>query len=363
METVSNKESLTQITGWIERAVATGASDLHLIPGYPAVMRLHGELSELDSHVIGSDLIERLIAEFGPPNLAERFRVEKSADFSFELSRGESVNRFRVNVFYSENHAAACLRIIPPAIPDLEWAGFPESLANRIANLHEGLVILTGMSGSGKTTSLAILVNQFHARGGRRIITVEEPIEYRFPRKGNSVVTQREVGTDVLSFADGLRSGLRQDPDVILVGEIRDRETAQMALSAAETGHLVLTSLHTRDAKGAISRYADFFPQEVQPEIRSQLSIGLRAIICQKLLPDVLPGQKRHLALEILWNTFTIASSIRQNRLETIDNYLLTRREDGMLSFDESIRQLMSDGQITKEVAEQNVRDLSILRR
>ena len=363
MNAATNNDSPTQIMGWIERAVVTGASDLHLIPGYPAVMRLHGELIELDSEIIREDLIELLIAEFGPPTLAERFRAEKNADFSFELSRGESMNRFRVNVFYSENHAAACLRIIPPAIPDLEWAGFPESLANRVANLHEGLVILTGMSGSGKTTSLAILVNQFHTRGGRRIITVEEPIEYRFPRQGNSVVTQREVGTDVLSFADGLRSGLRQDPDVILVGEIRDRETAQMAMSAAETGHLVLTSLHTRDAKGAISRYADFFPQEVQPEIRSQLSIGLRAIICQKLLPDVLPGQKRHLALEILWNTFTIASSIRQNRLETIDNYLLTRREDGMLSFDESIRQLMFDGQITKEVAEQNVRDLSILRR
>src|SRR5262249_46699475 len=154
--------------------------------------------------------------------------------------------------------------------------------------------------------------------------------EYLFPKAYNSVVTQREVGGDVLTFADGLKYGLRQDPDVILVGEIRDRETAQMALSAAETGHLVFTTLHTRDAKGAVSRFADLFPQDAQKDVRSQLSMSLRAVVSQRLLHGTERGAKRHLALEVLWNTNPIASAIRSGKIEGIDNYLLTGREDGM---------------------------------
>jgi twitching motility protein PilT len=234
-------------------------------------------------------------------------------------------------------------------------------LARRLAFVRDGLVIVTGATGSGKTTTLAMLINLLNQAGGYRIITVEEPVEYLFPRSANSVVTQREVGGDVLTFADGLKYGLRQDPDVILVGEIRDRETAQMALSAAETGHLVFTTLHTRDAKGAISRYADLFPQDVQREIRSQLAMSLRAIVSQRLLPATEKGAKRHLALEVLWNTYPIASAIRQGKLESIDNYLLTSRDDGMVSFDESVRQLLRAGKISYDVAEQNVRDVSYL--
>jgi len=184
-----------------------------------------------------------------------------------------------------------------------------------------------------------------------------------FPRAAHSIVTQREVGADVLTFADGLRAGLRQDPDVILVGEIRDRETAQMALSAAETGHLVFTTLHTRDAKGAITRYADLFPQDAQKDIRSQLAMGLRAIISQRLLPAPEKGAKRNLALEVLWNTHPIASAIRTGKVESIDNYLTTGREEGMVTFDESVRQLLKAGRITREVAEQNMRDVSLLNR
>src|SRR5581483_1071344 len=159
--------------------------------------------------------------------------------------------------------------------------------------------------------TLAIIVNLLNQAGGYRIITVEEPVEYLFPREPNSVVTQREVGSDVLTFADGLKYGLRQDPDVILVGEIRDRETAQMALSAAETGHLVFTTLHTRDAKGAITRFADLFAQDVQRDIRSQLAMSLRAVVSQRLLPGATRGAKRQLALEVLWNTHPVASAIR----------------------------------------------------
>jgi twitching motility protein PilT len=266
-------------------------------------------------------------------------------------------------LFNAGQQLGPCFRLIPNAIPDFSWAGFPQQLAARLAGLRDGLVIVTGATGSGKTTTLAMIVQQLNSTGGCRIITVEEPVEYVFPRVPDSVVTQREVGVDVLNFSDGLKYGLRQDPDAILVGEIRDRETAQMALSAAETGHLVFTTLHTRDAKGAISRFADFFAQEAQSTIRGQLAMSLRAIVSQRLLPGVEKAAKRHLAIEVLWNTHPIASSIRMNKLESIDNYLLTSREDGMICFDESVRQLLRAGKITRKVAEENVNDLMVLKR
>jgi twitching motility protein PilT len=266
-------------------------------------------------------------------------------------------------VFRTGGQLGLCLRVIPSAIPDCAWAGFPPALAEQLAFVPDGLVIVTGATGTGKTTTLAMIVNLLNQMGGYRIITVEEPVEYLFPRAAHSVVTQREVGIDVRSFADGLRSGLRQDPDVILVGEIRDRPTAQMALSAAETGHRVFTSLHSRDAKGAITRYADLFPQDVQRDIRAQLAMSLRAVVSQRLLPGMERGTKRHLALEVMWNTHPIASAIRSGKVESIDNYLLTGRDEGMVSFDESVRQLLRAGKISREVAEQHVRELSLLNR
>ena len=350
----------TKLREWLNRAIQQGASDLHLVVGHPPVLRLHGDLIELPAPALVDGDVPALLHWACPPDTFHRLGSEKSIDLSFELP---GLNRFRVNLFQAGGHVGACLRFVPGRIPDFQWAGFPIDLAKRIAFLRDGLVIVTGATGSGKTTTLAMIVNLIHQAGGFRIITVEEPVEYLYARAANSLVTQREVGVDVLTFADGLRSGLRQDPDVILVGEIRDRETAQIALSAAETGHLVFTTLHTRDAKGAISRFADLFPQDVQRDVRAQLAFSLRAIICQRLLPDIERGGKRHLALEVLWNTHPIASAIRTGKLESIDNYLLTSREDGMLSFDESVRRLLADGVITREVAEQNVRELSMLSR
>ncbi|MFL5342739.1 MAG: type IV pilus twitching motility protein PilT [Gemmataceae bacterium] len=349
-----------RLCDWLNRAVQAGASDLHLVVGHPPVLRLHGDLVELPEPALTASQLAPLLAALGPPEALDRLAVEKSIDLSFELP-GEQ--RFRVNLFHAGGHPGACLRLIPGTIPDFDWAGFPADLARKLAGLRDGLVIVSGATGSGKSTTLAMIVNLLNQAGSYRIITVEEPIEYRFPRAANSVVTQREVGIDVLTFADGLRSGLRQDPDVILVGEIRDRETAQIALSAAETGHLVLTTMHTRDAKGAITRYADLFPQDVQRDFRAQLALSLRAIVCQRLLPDIVRGGKRHLALEVLWNTHPIASAIRLGKLESVDNYLLTGRAEGMVSFDESIRQLLSAGAITREVAEQNVREVAVLNR
>lgn len=352
-----------KLRDWLGQTVAAGASDLHLIAGYPPVLRLHGDLVELPEPVIAAEEANEVLRTLCTADAATRLQAEKGLDFSFDFDLDGQPGRFRVNLFQSGGQLGACLRLLPLDIPDFEWAGFPEALAHRLARLRDGLVIVTGATGSGKTTTLAIIVNLLNQEGGYRIITVEEPIEYIYPRAINSVVTQREVGIDVLTFADGLKQGLRQDPDIILVGEIRDRDTAQMALSAAETGHLVLTTLHTRDAKGAITRFADLFPQDSQRDVRAQLAMSLRCIVSQRLLPGVERGNKRHLALEVLWNTNPIASAIRLAKIESIDNYLLTSREDGMLSFDESVRQLLRAGRITRAIAEQNVRDVSMLQR
>ncbi len=351
------------LRGWLAQAVEAGASDLHLIAGYPPVLRLHGDLTELPGPALRGDETHALLCQLCRPEVFARLQAQKNVDLSFELEVHGRVSRFRANLFHAGGDVAACLRLVPSVIPDFEWAGFPAALARRLAFVRDGLVIVTGATGSGKTTTLAMIVNLLNQTGGYRIITVEEPVEYLYPRAANSVVTQREVGTDVFTFADGLTYGLRQDPDVILVGEIRDRDTAQMALSAAETGHLVFTTLHTRDAKGAISRYADLFPQDVQRDVRAQLALSLRAVVAQRLLPGIERGEKRPLALEVLWNTNPIASSIRAGKLESIDNYLLTGREEGMVSFDESLRQLLRAERITREVAEQNVRDATILNR
>jgi twitching motility protein PilT len=348
---------------WLVRAVDRGASDLHLIVGYPPTLRLNGDLIELPEPPLAADEARALLTALCPADGRTPFQTRKDLDFSFDLERNGRVTRFRVNLFHAGGEVGACLRLVPNAIPDFAWTGFPADLAHRLASVSDGLIIVTGPSGSGKTTSLAMIVNLLNETGGHRIITVEEPVEYLYPRVASSVVTQREVGRDVLTFADGLRSGLRQDPDVILVGEIRDQETAQMALSAAETGHLVFSTLHTRDAKGAVTRYADLFPQEAQRDVRAQLALSLRAVVAQRLLPDQVPGEKRHLALEVLWNTYPIASAIRTGKVESIDNYLLTGRNEGMVSFDESVRLLLRAGKISREVAEQNVRDMTMLQR
>ena len=352
-----------KLRAWLAWAVQVGASDLHLIVGYPPVLRLHGELAEMPEPALVAEESDALLLSVCPPEALNRLRDNKNADFSFAVPVAGSLARFRASLFHAHQQLGACFRSIPEVIPDLQWAGFPEPLAERLANLRDGLVILTGATGSGKTTTLAMVVNRLNARGGCRILTVEEPVEYQFPRMPNSVVTQREVGVDVLTFADGLKYGLRQDPDVILVGEIRDRDTAQMALSAAETGHLVFTTLHTRDAKGAITRFADFFPQDGQQAVRAQLAMSLRAIVSQRLLPGMERGAKRELAIEVLWNTHPIANAIRTNRIESIDNYILTGREEGMVTFDESLRQLLRAGRINRKTAEQNVNDPAVLNR
>ena len=346
----------------LSQAVESGASDLHVVVGHPPTLRLHGHLRELSGPILTDEVVEPALAAFCPSERWQQFESECNVDFALELEVGGKPWRFRVNYFVNGQHKGGCFRVIPTAIPNFQWAGFPVEIADRLAHFRNGLVLISGVTGAGKTTSLAMIINLLMQEGGQRIITVEDPIEYVFPTHGNSIVTQREVGHDVQSFSDGLKYGLRQDPDVILVGEIRDKETAQMSLSAAETGHLVFSTLHTRDAKGAISRYADFFPQSVQNEIRGQLSQSLQAVICQHLLPST-EGEKRELALEILFRNSPIASAIRSGKSDSIDRNILTGRGDGMITFDESIKRLLQAGKISRETAEQFVSDSGFLKR
>ena len=358
MQTVEPAQTVEQ---WLTEAVSLAASDLHLVAGHPPVVRVHGELQPLDESTLTDQVIRSVLKLICPEPLYAGFQKTRDVDFSLELTLAGSLHRFRVNGFVAGQSAGACFRLIPTSIPDFEWAGLPNDIAERMTGFRNGLVLVTGVTGSGKSTTLAMLVELLNSRGNQRIITVEEPVEYHYPTWPGSIVTQREVGLDVESFAAGLKYGLRQDPDTILIGEIRDHETAQMTLTAAETGHLVFSTMHTRDSKGAISRYADLFPQAVQNEVRSQLALCLRAVVCQNLIPGAVDGEQRKLALEILFSNPPIASAIRTGKLTSIDNYILTGRVEGMVTLDESVKSLMLAGEIQREVARRFVSDPSIL--
>ena len=232
----------------LKAMVGAESSDLHLVPGYKATYRIHGRLSATSGEVLEPERTHAMVASILPPPVAERVDEVLNFDCSVSLARDGQRCRFRTNVFLAQGKMGACFRYIPNDIPSFDWLGFPDVLADRMIHLTNGLVIITGITGSGKSTSLAALIQRLNLEGGYRIITVEEPIEYVYPRNDRTIITQREVSNDVASFYDGLKYGLRQDPDVILVGEIRDRDTAQMALSAAETGHLILCTMHTKDA-------------------------------------------------------------------------------------------------------------------
>ncbi|MBN1490362.1 MAG: PilT/PilU family type 4a pilus ATPase, partial [Phycisphaerae bacterium] len=341
----------------LHTAVATEASDLHLVVGYPPTLRIHGRLRPLEQPCL-DDAAVRAMARAVSPDLAwGRFVERQNADFSCSVDCGEHPARFRVSLFQHQGEFGACFRHVPDEIPTLDWAGFPAEIAERILALRNGLVLFTGVTGSGKTTSMAILVKRLSAQQDRRIITIEEPVEYVFPRTTGSLITQREVGVDVASFYEGLKSGLRQDPDVMLVGEIRDHDTAQIALSAAETGHLIFATVHTLDTRGAITRIADLFPSNQQEAVRSQLSLSLRCVISQHLLPAVRENERRVLAVEALFNNYAVASAIRLGKIEAITSALQTGKRDGMVTLDESLRRLLEAGRISVETARRYAAD------
>ncbi len=338
-------------------AINRDASDLHLVAGQPPAYRVHGALSSLDAPALEPAPLTEMIRTICPPEVASRLDTAQNVDFSYQREIEGATRRFRVNVFSARRSLGCSIRVILDQIPSLTWAGFPPGVAERITTFRNGLVLFTGITGSGKSTTMAMLIEVINQRGGSRIITIEEPIEYVLTPQPNTVISQREVGADLSGFHDGLKYGLRQDPDVILVGEVRDRETAQLAISAAETGHLVLTTMHTRDAKGAITRLADMFPQDAQGEIRSQLAMSLRGVVSQHLLPPATPGDRRVLGVEVLFNNLPISSAIRAGKIETISDSLLAGRVDGMIPLDECLKQLVQANRITPDVAREYAND------
>jgi twitching motility protein PilT len=342
----------------LQEAVDREASDVHLIPGFPAALRVHGRLDHsADAAPLDPELVRRMVESIAPPLVTQRLRDARNVDFSISHTQQGHSDRFRVNLFFAQEHLCACLRLVPRAIPSFEWMGFPSGLAERLVAHRNGLVIITGVTGSGKSTTLAALVNVLNQRGAYRIITVEEPIEYQHARVSTSIVTQREVGRDVESFYDGLKFGLRQDPDVILIGEIRDQDTARMALTAAETGHLILTTLHTKDAKGAVTRMVDLFPHEAQDDVRAQLALSLRSVISQHLLPSARLGDKRVLALEIMHVTQAIRIAIRFGKIESIESAIQTGKKDGLQTIDDDLQRLAAAGRISLETARRFAKD------
>ncbi len=331
-------------------AAAREASDVHIVAGYPVTYRVHGRLEPI-GEVLDADRAAALIESILPERLSGHLHEGKNFDFSVAIEYEGKPCRFRANAYVAQSHWCACLRHVPNDIPLFEWMNFPRGLAERLITHTNGLVIVTGVTGSGKSTTLAAMVNLLNEQGGCRIITIEEPIEYMHHAISTSVITQREVGRDVDSFHDGLKYGLRQDPDVILVGEIRDRETAQMALSAAETGHLILTTLHTRDAKGAVTRLVDLFPHAAQDDVRSQLSLSLRSVVSQHLLPAKSGTGKRVLALEIMHVNTPVRVAIKFGKIDSLESAIQTGRRDGMVTLDDELDRLTKSGAISRETA------------
>ncbi len=349
--TGSGDAARLEMQALLEAAVDREASDVHLVAGYPVTYRIHGRLEATDHPPFVGKNVRQLIESILPDGASTRLDESKNFDCSVSLNLRGRPCRFRANVFLAGGEWCACLRHVPDEIPSFEWMGFPEALARRLIGHTNGLVIITGVTGSGKSTTLAALINLLNRQGNCRIITVEEPIEFVHPRISSSVITQREVGRDVDSFFDGLKYGLRQDPDVILLGEIRDRDTAQMALSAAETGHLILTTLHTKDAKGAVTRFVDLFPYDAQEDVRTQLALSLRSVVSQHLLPSVRPGEKRALAMEIMHVTQPVRVAIRFGKIDSIESAIQTGKRDGMATLDEDLQRLVDCGRISLETA------------
>ncbi len=341
----------------LQTAIKREASDLHLVPDYPPMLRIHGQLKPASKNPLTPEQTRAMVASLLPERSRGLVQETKNLDCSVALAYRGGESRFRASVYLAQGQWCACLRHIPSEIPSLDWLGFPPDLAQRCIAHSNGLVIVTGVTGSGKTATLAALVHLLRQNTNKRVLTVEEPIEYLHPPTVGGLVTQREVGRDVDSFADGLKHGLRQDPDVILVGEIRDRETAQMALSAAETGHLILTTLHTRDAKGAISRIVDIFPQETQDDIRAQLAMSLRSVVCQHLLPAIAEGEKRVLALEVLHANQQVQVAIRAGKIEMLESAIQTGKRDGMFTLDEDLQRLVTAARISLDTARRYAKD------
>ncbi|MGH7726986.1 MAG: type IV pilus twitching motility protein PilT [Candidatus Eiseniibacteriota bacterium] len=317
-----------------------GGSDLHLTAGLPPILRIDGELLPLDGPALPAEETHALLTEILPPEAVEELEKNGAVDLSYAT---EGSGRFRLNVFREQKGLAALCRLIPERVPALPDLGLPR-VVSAFAGLHSGLVLITGGPGTGKTTTLAALIHEINTTRNVTVITLEDPVEFRHECQ-KALVVQREVGAQVHSFHDGLRSALRQDPDVILIGEMRDAETIAAAIEASETGHLVLGTLHTRGAAQTIHRIVDAFPSEAQAQIRHTLADNLKAVVSQELVRAA-DGRGRRVVAEIMIMNPAIAQLVREGKTHQIPTAIATGRRLGMQLLDQTLLSLVQSGDV-----------------
>lgn len=338
------------ISVFFKQAIEQKASDLHLVAGSVPALRISGELIKFEQDPLDNNDLTKAIKSLLNEATWEKFKTKKELDFSQDFFG----SRFRVNLHYQEGRIALAARLVPEFIPGPDELGFDE-IIYKLTHLKDGLILVTGPSGSGKSTTLASMINIINKERKAHVITIEDPIEYLFV-EDQSVIEQRELETDTKSFASALKYALRQDPNVIMVGEMRDLETISAALTAAETGHLVLSTLHTATAPETIERIIDVFPAHQQQQVLNQLSSILRAVIAQQLLPHINGG--RVAAREIMINNRAVANLIRRNQIEQIHTVIQTSQKEGMIAMNKSVDRLLRAGLISEEVAKNSRRDL-----
>lgn len=326
-------------------AQGRNASDILLIAGAPAMLRITGNLVPSSGAPLEPEDVRGLMLPLLEPAQAEELQKKKSVDLGFVR---ESIGRFRVNIHHQRGTLAASIRLLPSRIPSLEWLHLPGSLA-KLAERRQGLVLVTGPTGCGKTSTLAALIDIVNTRRAAHVVTIEDPVEYQHANR-SAVIEQIEIGRDTPDFAVTLRSIMRQSPDVILVGEMRDAETMATALTAAETGHLVLSTLHTNDAIQAVSRILDSFPAANQPQIRQQVSLALLAVIAQQLVPGV-DGAMRWPATEVMIATDAIRALIRKGDDHQLRSQISVGKAEGMMTMEQSLAELVRAGRIARDTA------------
>lgn len=335
--------SIRDMLQYFEEKGAMRVSDLHIKVDAPPTYRIDGELVKLKGPKITPEIAKQLIYPLLSDENLTNFKKHRSVDCSYKFGSLQ----FRINVFLENDGICAAIRALSMDIPKIEDIGFPNDIWRDIIDRKHGLVLVTGITGAGKSTTIASLIDRISEQRACRIISMEDPIEYIYPQK-KSIISQREVGRDVHSFTEGLKNMMRQDPDIIFVGEMRDAETISMTLTAAETGHLVFSTLHTRDVTGSITRILDYFPPEKQAEVRNQLSLGLAYIISQKLIPKK-DGTGRIVAMEILHNTTACANLIRTGKLEQIYSQIQIagpKSGENMITMEKHIATLVKEEKI-----------------
>jgi twitching motility protein PilT len=329
----------------LQKTISAKASDLHLTVGSPPVLRIAGKLSPIsETKPLDAKQSEELI--FALLNEEQTGRLQNEREIDLSLSFGD-VARFRINAFYQKGYLTAALRLIPFEIPTIEELNLPKILYD-FCKLPQGFVLITGPAGQGKSTTLAAMINEINETREVHVITIEDPIEYVFESK-RALIVQREMYLDTLSWQTALRSALREDPDVVLVGEMRDFETMAAAMTIAETGHLVFATLHTNSAAQTVNRIIDVFPENQQQQVRTQLAAGLEGIVSQRLLPAI--GGGRLPACEVLLATPAVRAVIREGKTHQIDNTIATSYEVGMVSLNRALAELVKNGKVSLDVA------------